>query len=112
MLFSHNYPISPALYALPLCLQVQLQAKTNIAKSVLGPEWVIIYEGPATATTFPELQPGCAYLVRVAAVNGVGRGPFSMHMQVLTASGVPLKPPPPEADVDSMVSIMQKCMKV
>jgi hypothetical protein len=35
---------------------VQLQAKAKAAAAELGPDWILIYNGPATACTFSGLQ--------------------------------------------------------
>ena len=61
---------------------MQLQAKSRAALDVLGPDWLIIYEGQAAACTFSALLAGCSYLVRVAAQNAAGQGSFSMPLQV------------------------------
>ncbi|KAF8059974.1 FNDC3B [Scenedesmus sp. PABB004] len=77
--------------------QVQLQAKTKVAAAELGPDWIIIFDGSALATTFAALQPGCQYSLRVAARNGAGQGQFSVPLHVTTAPDAPLAPPTPEA---------------
>jgi hypothetical protein len=87
-----------ACHVPPCLLQVQLLAKTKVAAAALGSDWVIIFDGAAVATTFSALQPGCEYMVRVAARNAAGQGSFSMPLRLTTASDVPLQPPMPEAE--------------
>ncbi|KAF6257140.1 fibronectin type III [Scenedesmus sp. NREL 46B-D3] len=81
-----------------LAYQVQLSAKTKVAAAALGSDWVIIFDGAAVATTFSALQPGCEYMVRVAARNAAGQGQFCIPLRLTTASDVPLQPPKPEAE--------------
>lgn len=83
--------------------EVQLQAVTRAAREVLGDDWLIIYDGPSTATTFSALHPGCTYMARVCARNAAGRGPFTIAAQVVSAPDAPAAPLIPEAEVDSTV---------
>jgi hypothetical protein len=86
-------------------LQVQLLAKTKVAAAALGSDWVIIFDGAAVATTFSALQPGCEYMVRVAARNAAGQGSYSLPLRLTTASDVPLQPPMPEAEPAATVRV-------
>lgn len=84
--------------------QVQLQAVTRAARDVLGDDWLIVYDGPSTATTFSALQPGCSYMARVSASNQAGQSPFSIAVQLATSPDVPAATLVPDAEVDSTVS--------
>lgn len=86
-----------------LVAQVQLQAKTKVAVQQLGADWLVIYDGPSTATTFSALQPGCQYMFRVAAANSAGQGQFCVPMQLTTAADAPMAPDPPEGKPSSTV---------
>ncbi|KIZ02144.1 fibronectin type III domain containing 3A, partial [Monoraphidium neglectum] len=81
--------------------EVQLQATTRAARDVLGDDWLIIYDGPSTATTFSALQPGCSYMARVSARNKAGRSSFSIATQFTSAPDAPAAPLLQDADVDS-----------
>jgi hypothetical protein len=80
--------------------EVQLQAVTRAARAELGDDWLIIYAGPSTATSFSALHPGCSYMARVSALNSAGASHFSVAVQFLTSPDVPAAPPLPEAQVD------------
>jgi hypothetical protein len=69
----------------------------------LGNDWIIIFEGCSSATTFSALQPGCQYLVRVAAQNAAGQGQFCLPLQLTTAADVPLPPSLSEAEIAATV---------
>jgi hypothetical protein len=84
--------------------EVQLQAATRAARDVLGDDWLIIYSGPSTATTFSALQPGCSYMARVSARNAAGASPFSIAVQFSTSPDVPVAPAVPDTEVDCTVS--------
>ncbi len=90
-------PLSPTAAHVHVHTQVQLQAKTAVARTALGTDWVVVHDGPATATTFAALMPGCAYLARVAARNQAGCGQFCMPLLLTAASDVPLAPETPQA---------------
>ncbi|KAI8476074.1 MAG: fibronectin type III [Monoraphidium minutum] len=81
--------------------EVQLQAVTRAARDVLGDDWLIVYDGDSTATTFSALQPGCSYMARVSARNAAGSSPFSIAVQVTAAPDVPAPPALPDAEVGS-----------
>ncbi|GBF99904.1 hypothetical protein Rsub_12812 [Raphidocelis subcapitata] len=81
--------------------QVQLQAVTRAARSELGAEWLIVYDGPSTATAFSALHAGCSYMARVSATNSAGASPFSAAVQFVTSPDVPAAPPVPDAEVDA-----------
>jgi hypothetical protein len=85
--------------------EVQLQAVTRAAREVLGDDWLIIYNGPSTATTFSALQPGCTYMARVSARNSVGATAFSLAVQFSTSPDVPASPAVPDTEVDCTVSL-------
>lgn len=89
---------------MPLCVQVQLMGKTKVAVAALGSDWMVIFDGPAVATTFSALQPGCEYMVRVAARNAAGQGAFSIPLHLTTAPDVPLAPVTAETDAAATVS--------
>ncbi|GIL82863.1 hypothetical protein Vretifemale_11765 [Volvox reticuliferus] len=55
-------------------------------------EWTIMYEGLETAVRVSNLQPATKYVLRVAASNSVGQGPFSDCEAVTTAMMAPLPP--------------------
>ena len=61
-----------------------------IQRSVDGTTWTTVADGtsPATGFTVSELTNGTRYSFRVAAVNGIGAGPWST-----TVSATPLGPP-------------------
>jgi hypothetical protein len=84
--------------------QVQLQAVTRAAVEVLGGDWLIVYDGPSTATTFSALQAGCSYMARVSARNRAGASPYGIALKFATAPDVPAPPPVPCAEVESTVS--------
>jgi 5'-nucleotidase len=83
--------------------QVQLQAVTRAARTELGAEWLIVYDGPSTATAFSALHAGCSYMARVSATNSAGASPFSAAVQFVTSPDVPAAPPVPDAEVDATV---------
>lgn len=84
--------------------EVQLQAVTRAAVEVLGRDWLIIYDGPSTATTFSALTAGCSYMARVAARNEAGVSGHSIALQFTTDADAPGAPPLPEAEVEATVS--------
>jgi len=90
--------------------EVQLQAVTRAAAEVLGSDWMIVYDGPSTATTFSALQAGCSYIARVSARNVAGTGAFCNALRFSTAPDAPAAPPEPDAEGDATVSLMVQLM--
>lgn len=72
--------------------EVQLQAKTKAAASVMGSDWLTIFNGYATACSINSLIAGCTYRTRVRAGNSAGFGQWSIPIELTTLPEVPLAP--------------------
>lgn len=70
-------------------MQVELQAKSPAAVTLLGPDWLLIHNGQGLMATVSMLSPGCSYLVRVRACNDAGYGQFSVPAEVASSPGIP-----------------------
>ncbi|KAK9824568.1 hypothetical protein WJX72_011385 [[Myrmecia] bisecta] len=75
--------------------QAEMQPKSKAALTGMPAEWLLVYEGTATAHTLGGLRSGCTYRVRVRACNEAGYGPYSVGADVATSADVPDPPPTP-----------------
>ncbi len=76
-------------------MQVELQAVSRAAAEVMGPSWLRVFDGSATACGVMSLRPGCVYRLRVRSVNTAGAGSWCLPLQLTTAPDVPDAPGAP-----------------
>ncbi|PNH07060.1 Fibronectin type-III domain-containing protein 3A [Tetrabaena socialis] len=88
----HTYGALVTSYVLELCVAGGVGEASGSAPGA----WAVAYNGPEAAAKLSGLQPATRYLLRAAAVNAAGQGPFGEAEAV----GTTLLPPQPPSQLE------------